>query len=441
MKNIQPIVDLNAYEAFPVAWQNKPDQVTIYYRRGITHTTGGGLFGRTITGLLEAPVISEPFLIHSEIENISGVSGGQLDDGTFVIFYVVTHVAGTRDIWIIKGDSDNNFETPIILDWTNVLKLTGGYFYGPLIKGDNPGEYYHIIYQTATSRYRVSIVKTTDYWVTHSEIGVLYDGTIPYSETAGINLGGGKMLAISRVNNAGSLTPFESTNYGLTWLRRPASNLYWWNGGGPEIPNICKRSDGTFDIFYECRDTSMMQISKGNTVTDNFGKSTPIYNSPEIYCYHRGTGGNPSLGYGYEEELSSGKLFMIFSKEFTNTRANLMWTIDDLISDSAIPDVPLLTISGITATSFRFDITNYGDWQNVRYCSMDLSTMSDFSGFVTCKYRAISAFPSVSINNIRVTGYWDTFNGLTTGTTYYLRIKGVNNLGESDYTIKTVTTL
>src|SRR5438045_9102145 len=202
-----------------------------------------------------------------------------------------------------------------------------------MIKGDTAGEYYHIMYQTAPSRYRISIVKTADYWHTYSEIGVLYDRIIPYSETAGINLGAGKMLALSRVNNAGSLTPFESTNYGVTWLRRPASNLYWWNGGSPEIPDMCIRSDGTFDIFYECRDTSMMQISKGNTVADNFGKSTPVYNSPEVYCYHRGTGGNPSLGYGKEVEMSNAKLFMIFSKEFTSSKANLMWTKDDRVSD------------------------------------------------------------------------------------------------------------
>jgi hypothetical protein len=431
MKNIQPIVE-NAYEAFGFPVQTGDDQVSYYYRRGITHTTGGGLFYRTFTGILEA-VISEPILIHSEIENISGVSGGQMDDGTVVIFYVVTHVGGTRDIWIIKG-SDNNFGTPVIFDWTNVLKLTGGFFYGPMIKGDNRGEYYHLIYQTATSRYRVSIVKTTDYWITYNEVGVLYDGTIPFSETAGANLGSGKFVAISRVNNGGSLHVFESTNSGITWTRRPACNLYWWNGGGPSIPYIYAH-DGVFDIPYQCRDTSMIEISKDNT---NFGLSTPVYNDQEVYCYHRGTGGNPSLGYVSELKLSNGKFFIIYSKEYNNSKANLQWTIDDLVSDSTIPDGPLLTISSVTATSFRFDITNYGDWQNVRCCVMDLSTTADFSTFVTCKYRAVSAFPAVKIQNIRVTGYFDIFNGLVTGT-YYLRIKGVNNAGESDYTLKTVT--
>ncbi len=185
----------------------------------------------------------------------------------------------------------------------------------------------------------------------------------------------------------------------------------------------------------------MMHISKDNTVADNFGKSTPVYNPQEIYSYHRGTGGNPSVGYGSQLKLSNGKFFMIYSKEYTSTRSNLQWTIDDLVSDVEAPIVPVLTISAITATAFRFDITNYVDWQNVRYCLMDLSTVEDFSTFVTCKYRSISAYPAVVINNITVVGYWDTFNGLVTGTTYYLRIKAVNNAGESIYTIKTVTTI
>lgn len=439
MKNIQPIVDLTAYEfaGFPV--QNKPDQVTHYYRRAITHTTGGGLFGRTFTGLLEPPVISDPFLIHSENDNISGVSGCQMDNGITVIFYVVTHSDGTRDIWIIKGDGDNVFGTPVIFDWTTVTKLTGGYFYGNPIVGDAPGEYYHIMYQTATGRYRISCVKTTDYWETYSEIGVLYDGNIPYSETSGVNLGGGKFLALTRSNNSGSLTPFESTNSGVTWLRRPSSTLYWWNGGSPSIPWILGH-DGVFDVFYECRDTSMMHISKGNTLT-NFGNSNPFYNPQEIYCYHRGTGGNPSLGYGSQLKLTSGKYFMIFAKEFTTTRANLMWTIDDLVTDSVLPDAPVVAVSGITTTSFRIDITNYGDWQNIRYCTMELSTDPNFSTFVTCKYRSISAYPAALINGIRMVGYWDTYNVLTTGTTYYLRITPFNNVGAGTPTIKIITTL
>jgi hypothetical protein len=441
MKNIQPITDLTAYEAFGFAVQNGADQVTYFdrYAPGGTHTTKGGLYFRTFTGILEA-VVSPPQVIYHTPENVSGVSGGQMDDGTTIVFFVVNHADATRDIYMVKGDSGNNFTAPVLFDWAGVTKLPGGFFYGPMVKGDNPGEYYHALYQVAPGRYRVSFVKTTDYWATYGEIGVLYDGTIPLSESAVANLGGGKFVSITRVNNGGGLSTIESSNGGVTWVRRPSSNLYWWNGGGPSIPWIYAH-DGVFDIFYECRDTSMMHISKGNTVADNFGKSTPVYNAPEIYAYHKGTGTNPSLGYGCQLKLSNGKYFMIFSKEYTSARANLQWTMDDLVTDPGdVPASPEVAISAITATSFRFDITNYGDFQNVRYLTMDLSTSADFSSFVTCKYRAISAYPAAVINGIRMVGYWDTFNGLLTATTYYLRLSGVNNLGPSVPKIVTVTT-
>jgi hypothetical protein len=117
-----------------------------------------------------------------------------------------------------------------------------------------------------------------------------------------------------------------------------------------------------------------------------------------------------------------------------------MWTVDDLVSDAVAPVAPVIAVSGVMSTSFRIDITNYGDWQNVRYCTIDLSTHADFSDFVTAKYRAISAYPAVKMENIRMTGYWDTFNGLAPMTTHYLRIRAYNNIGNSE-TIINVTTL
>ena len=73
----------------------------------------------------------------------------------------------------------------------------------------------------------------------------------------------------------------------------------------------------------------MMQISKNKTIA-NFGNITPMYNVPEVYAYHRGTGGNPSLGYGEELKLHSGIFLTIFSKEYTGTKAHLQWTLDNL---------------------------------------------------------------------------------------------------------------
>jgi hypothetical protein len=448
VKNIQSINNL-AYESFGVPVQNKINQVTYYYSNATTHTTGGKLVYRKYN--IAANVWSDYVVFQTDSIHINGCYGGKMDNDSTVLFSSRNHndQYHTRDIYIQKVDSNNNFSAPVAFNWSGITELQGGFFFGPMITGDNVGQYSMMLYQsnsdTGSTRYRVSMIGTTDRWSHYSEIGVLYDGSaLPFSETAGINLGSGKYLGLARLNNAGTLTPFESTDYGVTWTRRPQSNLNYYGGGAPEIPYIYGH-DGVFDVFYESRDVSMMLISKGNTVAANFGNATPVYNDNEIYSYHRGTGTNPSLGYGSELKLSNGYFLTIYQKEFTNSRANIQWTVDDLATDpSGVPAVPTFVTRGITTTSFTIDSLNSLDntiLQNVRYFQIDLSTHADFSDFVTAKYRAISAYSASVIHDTKIPGYFVLFNSLTTGTTYYFRIKACNNAGCSAYTTTNVTTL
>jgi len=445
IKNIQSIND-NSYEAFGFPVQTGPNQVTYYYTRGLTHTTGQGLYYRKYN--IAASMWSDPLLIYDDSINNSISNGGQMDNDSIVLFSLSTHtdIYHSKDIYIHKCGPNNNFSHRTIFNWSGIVKLQAGTFFGPLVKGDVPGEYYNILYQfnndTGSARHRISCIKTSDYWNTYSEVGVLYDGSAQYGETAAVNLGGGKFLALTRNNIAGTLTPFESTDYGVTWTRRVPSNLYWFNVGNPEIPYIYPH-DGVFDIAYQCRDAYMIQISKGNSLA-NFGNATPVYNDPEIYSYHRGTGGNPSLGYISQLKLSTGRYLMIYSKEYDYNRANIQWTVDDLLTDpGGVPAPPAIETSGIGTTTFRIDITGYSDkdWENVRYLLQDISVHSDFRDFVTCKYRNITVYPSVEMHDIRMTGYFDTYSSLMSGTTYYLRIKACNNAGCSAYTTIVATTL
>jgi hypothetical protein len=303
---------------------------------------------------------------------------------------------------------------------------------------------YQLNGDTGTTRRRITIFKTTDYWNHYAEQGVLYDvsgSPTQYSETAGVNLGGGNFLGITRNDQSGSLTPFESTNHGATWTRRPSSNLTWYNGGAPEIPWVYPH-DGVFDFFYENRDATMMYISKGNTLASNFGSGSS-YTQSEIYSFHKGTGGNPSLGYGSQLKLSTGLYLMLYFKEYTTAKANPQWTVDDLVTDPAgIPPAPTFTTGSITSTTFNVTITGQTDttWQNIRYFSIDLSTHADFSDFVTAKYRATSAFSASVIQNTIALAGFVNFSALTTGTTYYFRIKACNNAGCSAYTTTSVST-
>ena len=86
---------------------------------------------------------------------------------------------------------NNNFSEPKLFNWAGAFIGTQ-LFYGPLIKGENSGKYYHILYGGSSGRYIISMIKTNDYWNTYKEVGILYDGTIPYTETEGYILAGVK---------------------------------------------------------------------------------------------------------------------------------------------------------------------------------------------------------------------------------------------------------
>src|SRR5205814_1896449 len=170
--------------------------------------------------------------------------------------------------------------------------------------------------------------------------------------------------------------------------------------------------------------------------------SSPFYRDPEIYAYNHGTGSNPSLGYPSMIRMKNGNFLIVFSKQFHDTKANLLYTEDDLWTDpDDIPQKPKVVPSNFTQTSFRIDVTGYDDKQieNIRWLSHDLSEDSTFETFTTCKYRTYS-YPAAEIRDIRMTALWSAFSGLKPLTTYWLRIKACNNKGCSGYSIVKVIT-
>jgi hypothetical protein len=455
IKNIQPVSTDSFYEAFGFIDSSRQNTWTYYDRIGTTHLTGGSPYYREYN--IAANKFLPPVKIASNTKDARDVYGtrmidaGYTDSTMMFLQWSNNGVGGDQsvDLQIIKCDTNNHFGSPVNFDWTVIpVRLQRTYVFGRVVKGDNPGEYYEPLIQrnvdTGATRTRISILKTTDRWPHYTEIGVVYDGTTQFDEGCLANLGSGKFLILMRNDQAGTLTGYESTNSCVSWTARVASNLYWWISAGAEMACVYTH-DGVFDILYECRDATCIEISKGNTVASNFGLIAPTYVTPEIYSRNLGIGGNPSLGYPAIRKLPDGKYLNVFAKQYNDNRANLQYTIDDLVTDPAgVPATPsTITTSFITSTSFRFDITNYTDKQveNIRYLQMDLSTDAGFSTFVTAKYRSTSAFAASTIQNIRLVGLWTTFNSLTTGTTYYLRIKACNNTDCSAYKIINMTTL
>jgi hypothetical protein len=455
IKNIQPIDTYPVYSAFGFLDTVRTNRLTYYYRIGSDHLTGGNPYLREYN--IAANHWYDTVRIATGTKDARDVYGTWMHDAGYIdstMMFLQWSNNGTGGDWsidlqIIKCDSNNVFSAPVNFNYSVLgVRLQRGFVFGHVVKGDNPGEYYEPLCQfnvdTGSTRYRISVLKTTDRWATYSEVGVIFDGTTSYNETALANLGGGKFVALKRNSVSGTLTPSESSNSCATWTSRVFSNLYWFVAAEAEIACIYTH-DSVFDILYECRDADYISISKSNTVASNFGNATPVYQTPELYAYNLGGGTNPSLGYPAMRKLGNGAYLIIYAYEASNSVANLMFTRDDLTTDpGGIPVAPpTINSSFITTTSFRIDITGYSQAQldNIRYFVQDVSTDPGFSSFATLKYRNTSAFPAVSMQNIRTLGLWDTYNSATTGTTYYVKVKACNNVGCSAYTTKSITTL
>lgn len=463
-KNVRYIKNFPKYQAFGFLDSLRTNRLCYYGRIGDSHTAGG------IPYYMEYNIAADHWYdtVHINIPGWSGdfrdFWGVKMDNDTMMMFatqgtgYGLGPGGGYQsiDTKILRCDSNNVFSSDMPDFDYNVLgvRLSITVIFGNIVKGSSAGEYYAALYQVSNDsvRTRISVIKTTDYWWHYSEVGVVYDGTLDYSEIALGNFGNGKFVCLMRKNNAGTLTGYESSNYCATWTPKVASNLHWYIGGLPEIPLIYDErrtyadTPGDLDILYECRDSRFMMISMHNNVTDNFG--TTIYQDPEMWSYNNGTGGNPSLGYGAMRRIGNNGYLILYGYEADNTHTYLRYSRTDLVTDTdGIPIAPPVidtTVQAPTTTFFRVDIQGYTQQQleNIRYFSIDVSTSADFSSFSTLKYKApTTAYPAVPIHDIRMLGLASLFNVATTGTRYYVRIKACNNAGCSDYTMVTVTTL
>src|SRR5215831_13899980 len=288
IKNLQLVSDENAYEAFGILDYSRQNVYTYYYRRAKSHQTGGNPAYREYNDVTKK--WSDPVIITTDTRDGS-VCGGRMDNDSTVLFisrsWKGSDGSWSTDFQIIKCDSNNKFSAVREFNWTGIPKLQRQLFYGHVVKGERPGEYFMPMYQlnadTSNPRRLLQCFHTSNYWNSYELQGIIYDGTIPFSETSMIYLGNGKLMTLTRDDISGILVPFESLDNGVTWKRYAASNLYWWILY-PEIPYVYNdTATRTFDIIYECRDASMIQISKYNDL-NNFGIAPPLYRNAEIYA-------------------------------------------------------------------------------------------------------------------------------------------------------------
>lgn len=459
IKNPRFIDTRNYYDAFGFVERTGVNRATYFRRIGATHLTGGNAYMSNY--YINSDLWADTICIDRGTPDVRDIWGGRLDNDSIVLFMgrSLNGIGGSSpsnwsiDLYMMRGDTNGNFGSHIPFNFGSYPQLQRCYFFGHTAKGAAPGEYYIELYEVNVdtgnlSHKIIACVATTDYFRTYS-IHTIIDATgFAASEGTLAYLGNGKMNLMLRREQSGDLDVFESTNSGVTWTYRNRSNLYWYVDGNDVIPyTFMDTTKNKFTVLTNDRGSDFIEISRDND-TSLFGSSFPVYASPKLYYYNQSEdhlAANTSLGYPSMINIIGDSVFLlVWSHETTSTMANAVYSRDNFATNTTIPaSPPTITPSFITATTFRIDIDGYTQSQlnNIDYLQFDLSTNPAFGSFVTAKYRNVSAFPAVSLHDIYMNAIWDNFSELTTGTTYYIRIKACNSLGCSSYTTQTITTL
>ena len=436
------------YDAFGFTAFTGTDRVTHFFRSGTSHLVGGNVYARHYTPSTDT--WGAKFLIESDSIDCRDVWGGVMDNGEVMLFTSRSYngVGGTSlntiDQYYLRGNATTMvFGSRVsIFAGTGLTQLDRGECFGRMAQGANPGEYYMPCFQWMNdgSQILVTMLKTTDYWHTINHYQV-YSGTAWFTEGMAVYLGGSKLGLFCRNDYGGLLYYFESNNNGVTWSDWTQTTLGWDLSAGTIIPGVYRDGPDVY-VLVQDRGTGFIAISKNSVSSINWAFPMPLANI-ECYFYNKTTSpSNPALGYPTMLKLDGSHFLMLWSRETDIPVANVWYTLDDLVTDNGLPAAPpAIAASFITSSGFRLDMTGYTQAQlnNIRYWQFDLSTAADFSSYVTANYNSPLVTGAV-LHNIRMPALWIQPSGVETVTTYYARIRAVNNNGSSSYTAKTITT-
>lgn len=442
-KNPQKIPNSTNYEAFGFVEVTGANRVTSFKREGTSHLVAGRPYYRHLD--LTTGTFSSKVYWDSDTLDFRDVWGGKMDNGQIICF-TSTSANGAGGDW-----SSNVFyricdpTTMIFGSRVSVpLTLERGTAFGKITYMGTAGHYAIALTQyniTGTTALKISVLITTDYFSTWSEKTV-YSGTTGFTESCVAYFGSGKMGLIARAENLGHLRWFESTDSGNTWTDRGASNIGWYTNSD-KIPFI-DQHDGLIDIWLTDRDSLCVSVSKNNDPNTFFGSAT-LFNPESIYFYnYAGSSSNANLGYVSEIKIDTNKFYVEWARETGLATAETWYSLDDRSTPTSAAPIPVNIrddYSGSIGTDyFRLDIDDYDSHlKDVDYFQIDVSTNNTFSSFISGNVNSPGS-PTVTIQNIRMKGPNVNIYGLTSGTTYYARVRAVNGAGNSSYFTKTIIT-
>lgn len=320
--------DVNTrYVAFGGLVRKDANTVSWFGRSGTSHVLGGKIVRIDFdiaTETASAPVD----VITDGTYDLRGGSVGIDDNGHIHVF--ISRYNGGADTFIDTGmytstDGGDTFGGLEAFETT----YSRYNFYGQHTKGDTAGEFFVPFFEHNGTDFLVSLFKTTDNWATHSKITV-YSGTTQMTEPALINLGNGNMLIVARRNNSPyGLFAFLSTDGGDTWGSPTLTNLA--GTGGPSNVEMIITKSGKLSAFMTDRSGAWITQSLSNRIDSRISNPANwVDTSNFVQSY--ATDSYPVLGYPSAYTLDDGRVLIVFSAEFSSSRADLYFGIGSLAS-------------------------------------------------------------------------------------------------------------
>lgn len=475
VKNVQK-VDLGAaiaaagkdYTAFGQVINLDDTYAVHIFRAADGHLVGGQIWKQIynkITGIWE-----DATFLYSTDRDIRDVYSHKMSNGEIIVFSATHYVlegAGNFAFYL-RLDSDLEIiegPIPVSGDGTalDLPDNTGVFPFGPVVAYPTAGHYSQtfFLYGNGIINNQTIFLKTTDYWETWTT-KTISSNAVGMSESFHVLLPGGdgqRMFAASRIDQGGSWFCYYSSDLGETWTARGNMNMGHYNVDvkvmHPWIYN------GKMHIIFQDRDSGYISVSRNNDPDLFFDNVTNFQPVDLVHYNHHSSSNYNGLGYPSIIPITEDEnpiYLYVFAKETqwvnggaAGGKAEIWYGRENLITDpvAIAPDAPSLTNTYLAATGANVTIGDHyatpgytlTEMDNIKYFLCDVALDAGFTNFATVKWMNTGPDATAVMQNKRLIGNLLYLRNLTASTTYYVRIKAVNNTETSDPSIISFTTL
>lgn len=254
----------SGYEHFGIMSVNPLDgHMIMVYRKGTAYVGSIGSIYIRHSGDGGANWSNESLLLSEANVDLRNIAGGYVSNGRIIVFYG-RYQNSTTWLSISYVTSTNNGDS-----WSSPQSAydqpgnTGFSPYGHIVDFGT-GLLYQTWYEVDGSTYLLRFSKSYDGGQSFPQqyISTIYSSNNPFTEPSMVNLGGGCLLVLSRINGGTCFAQFKSTKFGNSWTGPLYTNFETWTNGQnmPWLSFMNYQGTGIVACYYMRRDTSPYKL-------------------------------------------------------------------------------------------------------------------------------------------------------------------------------------